>query len=66
MPEWPPSQLQNHWSEACGSGRFRINQQSPSAVTANVCAVVGASGAGVPQLSQAVSAGPGGVCARAA
>ena len=30
MPEWPLSQLQNHWAEACGSGRFRINQQSPS------------------------------------
>ncbi len=30
MPEWPLSQLQNHCSEACGSDRFRINQQSPS------------------------------------
>ena len=30
MPEWLPSRLQNRWSEACGSGRIRINQQTPS------------------------------------
>ncbi len=39
MPEWLPSRLQNRWSEACGSGRIRINQQTPSAVTTNVCAL---------------------------
>ena len=37
MPEWPLSQLQNHWSEACGSGRFRINQQSPSSRCRRPC-----------------------------
>ena len=30
MREWQPSRLQNRWSEACGSGRIRINQQTPS------------------------------------
>ena len=35
MPEWLPSRLQNRWSEACGSGRIRINQQTPSGVGAS-------------------------------